>query len=176
MARFPASLCFTPCTSTTSAKYVTETGQPATFAMVEISKKWYDSLPADLQQILDKDAAAELVAINPWAVEFNDKARKAWVASGGELISFRPTSSRRCSKSWRVSATKCRAPKPQLNAAYQNSHGGGAMNAISMPAGDLMSRAAGRMKFSLSGDQLSSNVGDGFAVGPGVYRVRQSAK
>jgi len=32
-----------------AAKYVTETGQPAIFGIAEVSKKWYDSLPADLQ-------------------------------------------------------------------------------------------------------------------------------
>ncbi len=69
---------------------MTETGQPAIFAIVEISEKWYDSLPADLQQIVDKDAAAQSVAINPQAIEINEQARKAWVASGGELISLPP--------------------------------------------------------------------------------------
>ena len=73
-----------------AAKYVTETGQPATFLVVEISEKWYDSLPADLRQIVDKDAAAQSVAINPQAIEINEQARKAWVASGGELISLPP--------------------------------------------------------------------------------------
>src|SRR5208282_4047045 len=35
-----------------AAKYVTDTGQPAIFGIAEVSKKWYDSLPADLQQIV----------------------------------------------------------------------------------------------------------------------------
>jgi TRAP-type C4-dicarboxylate transport system substrate-binding protein len=71
-----------------AAKYVTETNQPAIFAVIEISQKWYDSLPKDLQQIVDKDAAAESVAINPWAVDFRNKMRKAWADQGGELISL----------------------------------------------------------------------------------------
>ncbi len=41
-----------------AAKYATETGQPAIFAIVEISKKWFDTLPADLQQIIEKDRRA----------------------------------------------------------------------------------------------------------------------
>ena len=45
-----------------AAKYVTETGQPAIFAIVEISKKWYDTLPPDLQQMVDQTAAKETVA------------------------------------------------------------------------------------------------------------------
>ncbi len=70
---------FGPMHFETAAKYVTEIGQPAIFGIVELSKKWYDSLPADLQQILDKDAAVESVAINPQAIAINDAARKAWL-------------------------------------------------------------------------------------------------
>ncbi len=73
-----------------AAKYVTETNQPMIFLMLEISKKWYDSLPPDLQQVIDKDAASETVAINSAAIELFNKARKAWVDGGGELVSLPP--------------------------------------------------------------------------------------
>ena len=69
-----------------AAKYVTETNQPAIFTVIEISKKWYNSLPKDLQQLIDRDAAAEAVKINPWALDFRHKMQKDWVAQGGELI------------------------------------------------------------------------------------------
>ncbi len=69
---------------------MTEIDQPAIFGIAELSKKWYNSLPADLQQILDKDAAAATAALNPWVIDFNAKARKAWTAAGGELISLPP--------------------------------------------------------------------------------------
>ena len=71
-----------------AAKYVTETGQPATFAIVEISKKWRESLPADVRQVVDRNAAAESAAIDPQAVAIIAKARQAWVDNGGELISL----------------------------------------------------------------------------------------
>jgi C4-dicarboxylate-binding protein DctP len=67
---------------------VTETGQPTVFAIVEISKKWYDSLPADLRKIVDTDAASEAKAINPVAIDIVNKARKGWTDGGGELISL----------------------------------------------------------------------------------------
>ncbi len=73
-----------------AAKYVTETNQPSIFLMLEISKKWYESLPPDLQQIIDKDAAAETVAINPQAIDLFNKARQAWTSGGGELNSLPP--------------------------------------------------------------------------------------
>src|SRR5580693_3306399 len=34
-----------------AAKYVTETNQPAIFLILDVSQKWYDSLPRDLQEI-----------------------------------------------------------------------------------------------------------------------------
>ena len=71
-----------------AAKYVTEANQPAIFLIVEVSRKWYESLPADLRKIVDDDAAKENVAINPIAVDLFGKARKAWEAGGGELISL----------------------------------------------------------------------------------------
>ena len=69
-----------------AAKYITETGQPAIFGIAELSKKWYDSLPTDLQDIVDKAANSESVTINPWVIDFNAKARQAWIDGGGELI------------------------------------------------------------------------------------------
>lgn len=71
-----------------AAKYVTQTNQPAIFIIMEVSQKWYDALPKDLQQIVDKDAAATSVQINPWGLDFRHKMQKAWVAQGGELINL----------------------------------------------------------------------------------------
>jgi len=73
-----------------AAKYVTDTGQPAIFAVVEVSKKWYDALPPDLQQVIDQTAAKETVAINPQAAEITENSRKLWTDTGGELISLPP--------------------------------------------------------------------------------------
>ncbi len=81
---------FTPMHFQDAAKYVTETGQPAIFAIAEINKAWYESLPADLQKIVDKDAAAQQAAIGPIALAIVDKSRKGWTDSGGELISLPP--------------------------------------------------------------------------------------
>jgi TRAP-type C4-dicarboxylate transport system substrate-binding protein len=79
---------FTPMHFQDAAKYLTETGQPPVFVAVEIGKKWYDSLPADLQKIVDEDAAKESVALHPHMVELYNNARKGWTDAGGELISL----------------------------------------------------------------------------------------
>ena len=69
-----------------AAKFVTMTNQPAIFIIADVSKKWYDSLPKDLQAILDKDAAAQDVAINPLATKMFKDTQDSYRASGGELI------------------------------------------------------------------------------------------
>jgi TRAP-type transport system periplasmic protein len=101
------------------AKYVTEIDQPATFVTVEISKKWYDSLPTDLQRLLDKDAAAESVAINPLAIEINNRARKGWTASGGELISLPPDEQASLLRIVAGVGDEVSNAKPQLTTAYK---------------------------------------------------------
>jgi TRAP-type C4-dicarboxylate transport system substrate-binding protein len=102
-----------------AAKYVTEIGQPAIFGIAEVSKKWYDSLPADLQQIVDKAAASESMAINPQAIEINDRARKAWMDGGGELISLPTDEQSAMLKTLASVGEDVSKTKPQLSAAYQ---------------------------------------------------------
>jgi C4-dicarboxylate-binding protein DctP len=102
-----------------AAKFVTETGQPAIFGITELSKKWYDKLPADLQQIVDRAASAESVRINPWVIEFNAKARQDWVSGGGALISLPPEEQSSMINALASVGDDISALKPQLHAAYQ---------------------------------------------------------
>lgn len=39
-----------------AAKYVTEINQPGIFLIEDVNAKWYESLPKDLQHIVDTDA------------------------------------------------------------------------------------------------------------------------
>jgi TRAP-type C4-dicarboxylate transport system substrate-binding protein len=102
-----------------TSKYVTEIGQPAIFAVVEVSKKWYDSLPPDLQQIVDRDGAQQSAAIAPQALASVNGARKDWVAGGGELISFPPSEQTSMLKTLMSAAQQVAAAKPQVSAAFQ---------------------------------------------------------
>jgi TRAP-type transport system periplasmic protein len=118
-AAISALTIFGPMHFETAAKFVTEIGQPAIFGVVELSKKWYDSLPADLQQILDKDALAESVAINSQAITIDDGARKAWLASGGELISLPDDEQSSLLKIVAGVGDEVSNAKPELSAAYK---------------------------------------------------------
>ena len=102
-----------------TSKYVTDIGQPAIFTIIEVSKKWYDSLPPDLQQIVDKDGDRESVAVAPQALDMVNGARKEWMADGGELISLPPDEQTSMLKTLMSAGKEVVAAKPQIGAAFQ---------------------------------------------------------
>jgi TRAP-type transport system periplasmic protein len=102
-----------------AAKYITEINQPTIFLMLEVSRRWYDSLPKDLQDIVDRDGAREAVAINPASEEFNDKATKGWVAGGGEFIAFAPEEQAAMLKTLASVGEDVSKSKPLVNEAYK---------------------------------------------------------
>jgi TRAP-type C4-dicarboxylate transport system substrate-binding protein len=102
-----------------AAKFVTETGQPAVFAVSEVSKKWYDSLPADLRKVIDTAGAAEAVAINPRAIEIVERTRKGWTDGGGELISLPPDEQTAMMKILSSVGADVSKSKATLNEAYR---------------------------------------------------------
>jgi len=109
---------WTPMHFQDAAKFVTETGQPAVYAIAEVNKNWYDSLPPDLQKIVDSDAAKEQAALTPIAIDIVDKARKGWVASGGELISLPADEQAQMMKIFLAASAEVSKSKPAVNEAY----------------------------------------------------------
>jgi TRAP-type C4-dicarboxylate transport system substrate-binding protein len=102
-----------------AARYVTELNQPPIFLIIEVSKRWFDALPTDLQEIIDRAGAAESVAINPFAAGLWQNARKAWVNSGGELISLPPDEQASMMTALAGVGEDIAKSKPQLYDAYK---------------------------------------------------------
>jgi TRAP-type C4-dicarboxylate transport system substrate-binding protein len=102
-----------------AAKYLTATNQSAIYLMVEISQKWYDTLPKDLQDIVDRDAAAEAKAINTWAIEHRKRVEGEWTASGAELIRLPPDEQAKLMKTLGDVGQEVSKTKPAVAAAYQ---------------------------------------------------------
>jgi TRAP-type C4-dicarboxylate transport system substrate-binding protein len=102
-----------------AAKYITMTNQPAIFIVAEISKKWYDSLPADLQEIVDRDGASESLAMAPQAADILAKARKGWLDGGGELINLPADEQAKLLKILASVGTDVSSTKPRVAAAYK---------------------------------------------------------
>jgi TRAP-type C4-dicarboxylate transport system substrate-binding protein len=102
-----------------AAKYVTETNTPAIFIILEVSQKWYDTLPKDLQDIVDKDGAEVSKSIQPAALKMYQEQRKAWVDSGGELISLPREEQAEMMRTLSSVGDDVSKPKPALHEAYQ---------------------------------------------------------
>jgi TRAP-type transport system periplasmic protein len=102
-----------------AAKYVTQIGQPAIFIIAEINKKWYESLPEDLQKIVDKDAAKQSLAINSFAVKAVKEAEASFTAGGGQLISLPPDEQASMLKTLASVAPDVSKKNPALAAAYK---------------------------------------------------------
>jgi len=110
---------FVPMQYQDAAKYVTETNQPSIFLIVEVSRKWYESLPKDLQQVVDNAAARETVLINKETAAFVDKMRKTWVERGGELIHLPPDEQAAMLKTFASVGADVSKTKPPVQTAYQ---------------------------------------------------------
>jgi len=70
-----------------AAKYITETNQPFIFSETFLSKKRFDGLPAELQKIIETDAAQAADEVRPWAADFYRKEADVW-KQHGEIISL----------------------------------------------------------------------------------------
>ncbi len=110
---------WTPMHFQDTAKYVTEINQPAIFVIAEVNKKWYKSLPADLQKIVDNAAAAQQAAIYAPAIEIFNKTRQGWLNVGGELISLPANEQSEMVKIFSSAGADIAKTKPALNSAYQ---------------------------------------------------------
>jgi TRAP-type C4-dicarboxylate transport system substrate-binding protein len=102
-----------------AAKYVTDVGQPMTFGIATVSKKWYDSLPVDLQKIIDKDAAEANAQVYPETADIIARANKTWTDNGGELISLPTDEHAAMLKTLVAGAEAVVKTKPALEGPYQ---------------------------------------------------------
>jgi TRAP-type transport system periplasmic protein len=102
-----------------AAKFVTQTGQPAIFLVAEVNKKWFDGLPQDLQQLIEKDATAQALAINSFAVQSVKDSEEKFTAAGGELIKLPPDEQASMLKIISSVAPEVSSKNPALAAAYK---------------------------------------------------------
>lgn len=102
-----------------AAKYVTEIDQPAIFLIEEVNEKWYESLPKDLQHIVDSDAAKEDAAIAPITTKMLRGYLQKWTSAGGTLIKLSPTEHAEMMKTLASVGADVSSKDPTLAAAYK---------------------------------------------------------
>src|SRR3984885_8453971 len=102
-----------------AAKYITMTNHAAIFYLVELSKKWFDALPPDLQQIVEKDAASTVTSFQARAIEIDNAAAKVWTDAGGELINLPADEQAELLKTLSSVGADISKEKPALAEAYK---------------------------------------------------------
>ena len=102
-----------------AAKFVTRTGQPAIFLIAVVNKKWFEALPKDLQEMIEREAAAQALAINPFAVEEVRESEASFAAKGGELITLPAAEHAEMMKTIASVAPDVSGKNPALAAAYK---------------------------------------------------------
>jgi TRAP-type transport system periplasmic protein len=102
-----------------AAKYVTETGQPYIFIISEISQKWLDTLPPDLQQVVEKAAAEESLTMDPFAMKVWAASQADWVSRGGERIALPADEQAAMMETLGSVAEDVASKKPELAAAFK---------------------------------------------------------
>jgi TRAP-type C4-dicarboxylate transport system substrate-binding protein len=71
-----------------AAKYMVETRHAYFYTVVMLSKRWYDGLPADLQKQIMDTSKATTREVLPWSLDFLERSRAQWKASGGEMVTL----------------------------------------------------------------------------------------
>jgi len=102
-----------------AAKYITLTRHASIFLVAECSKKWLDSLPEDLRQIVERVGASESKAFGPTARDLAVKARKNWTDGGGELIDPPAAEHAEMIKTLASVGADVAKSKPKIDEAYK---------------------------------------------------------
>jgi TRAP-type transport system periplasmic protein len=71
-------------------RYMNETAHAFTFSFVAMSRRWFDTLPADLQPIVLAAAKEAGTGVNQWQIDFLARQRSVGIENGGELDTLPP--------------------------------------------------------------------------------------
>jgi C4-dicarboxylate-binding protein DctP len=115
LASIPA---FTPLHFYDAAKYMTETGQYYVLIVAEMSKKWYATLPPDLQKIVLEEADRASHEIFAWQQDDIAKQRKTWLEHGGELNQLPPAEEAELMKRMSTIADDVGTRRPAIKEMY----------------------------------------------------------
>ena len=115
LASVPA---FTPLHFYEAAKYMTETNQYYVLIVAELSKKWFDALPPDLQKILLQEGDSAGRAAVAWERDDLANQSKTWTEHGGELIQLPPTDEAELMRRMSTIADDVGAKRPAIKEMY----------------------------------------------------------
>jgi TRAP-type transport system periplasmic protein len=115
LASVPA---FTPLHFYEAAKYMTETNEYYVLIVAELSKKWFDALPPDLQAIVFEEGDAAARAAVAWEHDDLANQSKTWTDHGGELIELPPAEEAELMRRMSTIAVDVGARRPAIKEMY----------------------------------------------------------
>ncbi len=101
-----------------AAKAVTEIHPGIVVSTVVVNKKWFDSLPPDLQRAIEEAGAAVDKGSFQVATGIIDRANKGWVDNGGRLIKLPPADQAKMMGELKALGDKLMAANPAVKAEY----------------------------------------------------------
>jgi TRAP-type transport system periplasmic protein len=115
LASIPA---FTPLHFYDAAKYMAETNEYYVLIVVELSKKWFDALPPDLQKIVLEEGNEATQAATAWEQHDFAEESKTWTDHGGELIKLPPDDEAELMRRMSTIADDVGAKRPAIKEMY----------------------------------------------------------
>jgi TRAP-type C4-dicarboxylate transport system substrate-binding protein len=101
-----------------AAKFVLESDHAMVTVVSVASKQWYDKLPKDLQEIVEKAGQKASADVFPWAGEFAAKQRAAWTANGGTITKLSKDEQDQLVKMLSTIGSDVTAKKPEEKAMF----------------------------------------------------------
>ena len=94
-------------------------GDGMIFSMFYLSKKWFDGLPKDVQQlVLDTSKALE-PEMNQYSIDLNIKAESDWKAHGGQIYKISGPDQVEFQKRMHAAADEVAQKNPRIKEAYE---------------------------------------------------------
>ena len=100
-------------------KFVVETEQPYVNSIGMISKRWLDSLPADLRTVVREAGAKVTAEITPFVRDFFAEQTKIFLANGGRIVRLAPDEHKAMLAKVSSIGDDLSKTKPALNAAVK---------------------------------------------------------
>lgn len=110
---------FVPFKYWTISKYLTLTAESYIFSGAYVSKRWFDSLPHDLQQMMIEEAKKQDAENQKYAIRQDHVFRGIWKKNGGQIIQFSPAEHKKLMERVRPATEAVIKRHPEMKATYE---------------------------------------------------------
>lgn len=102
-----------------AAKAVTEIHPAIVVSLFLVNKRWFDRLPADVQQVMNEEGARIDRELFAWTTQAIQASNRAWTDNGGELIRLPPAEQEQMMRQLQQIGEQVLGATPALRAEYE---------------------------------------------------------